>query len=139
MKPKQWLFDNGHISVIGKGRLSRESIALIEQAVRDGVNIEGYAVSSVKPKSEDEKSAPKVEKVAVAGNRILDVPDEARDENSWTAHTSEGEVGMRTVGTCCGNSLTYCRCATPMVWLDHMRQAAVFFKPAKGPVSNRKW
>lgn len=137
MKPKQWLFDNGHIAVIGKGRLSRESIALVEQAVRDGVNIEGYAVSSVQPKSEVEKTSPKVEKVAVAGNRILDVPDEARSEDSWSAHTTEGEVGMRTVCNGCRSSLTYCHCTHPRVWISHEAEAVVFFKSRTTP-QNRK-
>lgn len=139
VKPKEWLFANGHIKEIGRGRMSRDHIALIEQAVRDGVNIEGYAVSTVQPKSEEEKSSPKVEKVAVAGNRILDVPDESRSEDLWTAHTSNGEIGMRTVCDTCNSSLTYCRCTTPMVWLNHETLGAVFFKPTNGVKPARKW
>jgi hypothetical protein len=139
MKPKEWLYKNGHIKEIGRGRMSREHIALIEQAVRDGVTIEGYGISSVVPKSETEKSAPMVEKVAVAGNRVMDVPDERRPESSWTAHTSEGEIGMRTVCNGCKNSLTYCYCPQSRVWLNHETEGVVFFKPRTAPMPRRKW
>lgn len=138
MKPKEWLYKHGHITEIGRGRMSREHIALIEQAVRDGETIEGYAVSTVQPKSQDEKSAPAVEKVAINANRVIDIPDETRPESSWTAHTSEGEVGMRTVCNVCKSSLTYCPCAQPRVWISHESEGVVFFKPRTTPIK-RKW
>lgn len=139
MKPKEWLLANGHIKEITRGRMSREHINLIEQAVRDGVSIEGYAVSTVQPKSEDEKALPKVEKRAVSSDRLIDVPDEARSESDWEAHTASGPVGMRTVCNTCHSSLTYCHCQHPRVWVDHETEGVVFFKPRKTPLSNKRW
>jgi len=143
MKPKEWLLANGHIKEITRGRMSRENIALIEQAVRDGVQIEGYAVSTVKPKTEAEKASPKVEKVAAPSERILDVPDESRSEELWEAYTfvdgKRVEIGMRTVDNNCGNSLTYCRCRTATVFLDHETTAMVNFTPRTKPLSNKRW
>lgn len=131
MKPKQWLFDNGHISEIGRGRLSRDHISLIEQAVRDGAQIEGYAVSTAAPKTEAEKSEPAVEKVRHDPNRIMDVPDERRSESVWKAHTfvngDKVNVGMRTVCNTCRSSLTYCPCRAPIVWVDHEATGVVTF------------
>lgn len=43
MKPKEWLLKNGHISTIGRGRLSIDNINLIKKAVGEGVYIEGYS------------------------------------------------------------------------------------------------
>ena len=143
MKPKQWLFDNGHITVIKQGRLSGEHKALIENAVRNGAQIEGFAVSTATPKNEAEKSMPKVEKVSVDANRILDVPDEARNENQWEAYRFQDgkpvEVGMRTVDNGCGSSLSYCRCESPRVWVDVDNEAMVRFKPRTRPLPNKRW
>lgn len=132
MRPKQWLADNGHIAdPTQRGRLSRDHIALIEDAVRNGAQIDGYAVSTAQPKTEAEKTAPKVEKVATSSDRVADVPDVLRDESVWKAHTyDDGKavpVGMRTVCNTCGNSLNYCPCRTPTVWIDHERAGMVTF------------
>ena len=134
MKPKQWLFDNGHIKEIGRGRLSAAHIALINEAVANGVNIEGYSV--VKQNVSTDKPEPaKVERTKVDPNRIVDVPDMARDERDFTAYRFEDgkrvEVGMRTVCNVCGSSLTYCHCESPMVWVDFDRQSVVKFATRK--------
>lgn len=128
MKPKEWLKANGHITEIGRGRMSREHIALVEAAVASGVAIEGYAVSS-KPANADKP----VERVAVDSKTIADIGEPTRDERSLMAYrVEEGknvEIGMRTVCNACGSSLTYCGDASPRVWIDHERQAVVNFKP----------
>lgn len=143
MKPKDWLLANGHIKEITRGRMSRENIALIEQAVRDGVQIDGYTVSTSVRTSPDNPTPPKVEKVAVASDKIADVPDETRPEESWEAYTYvdgvKKSVGMRTVCNVCGNSLTYCADRTPIVWVDADVSGLVSFKVRTKPLSNTRW
>lgn len=57
MRPKEWLYANGHIKVIGKGRLSKESIALVTEAAKT-VFIEGYSNGNLTPaKPEKPKAA----------------------------------------------------------------------------------
>lgn len=134
MRPKQWLFENGHIaSPNQRGRMSLAHKQLIEDAVSKGAKIDGFSL--VKSKGEDSK----VEKVSVSTDRIADVPDEHRAEEMWEAHTSEGTVGMRTVCNNCTSSLTYCHCQHPRVWVDFDREGVVFFKPRKKPLPNKKW
>lgn len=136
MKPKEYLLKHGHITSIGRGRLSREHIAIIEQAVSEGVSIEGYSVSKPTAAVADK---PTVERVQRDPNTIPDVPDETRPESSWQAYANDREVGMRTVCNVCGSSLSYCPCSEPKVWVDYDRQAVVYFKPRKIPLTNRKW
>lgn len=128
MKPKQWLYNHGHIATIGRGRLSREHIALIEQAVREGAVIEGYSVTNTK----DTAVPAKVNKAAPTNVKtVVDVPDMRRDETIWQAHTMvdgvKRHVGMRTVCNNCHNSLGYCPCHTSVVWVDHERTGMVTF------------
>lgn len=132
IKPKQWLYDNGHLEVIGKGRMSRAHIALIEDAVRSGVNIEGYTAE--KPVLATDKPVD-VKRIAVDPNRVVDVPDMTRDERDTVAfYMADGkriEIGMRTVDNNCGSSLTYCSCESPRVWVDFDRQVVVNFGTRK--------
>lgn len=132
IKPKQWLYDNGHTdSLGGRGRMSAAHKALIEAAVASGVNIEGYAVVN-RPTIATDKPA-EVKRVAPNPNVIADVPDMTRDENEIMAfYRADGkvvEIGMRTVDNVCGSSLTYCPCESPRVWVDHDQQVVVNFKP----------
>ena len=142
MKPKEWLLKNGHIKEITRGRMSREHISLIENAVRNGASIEGYGVSTTAPA---EKSAPvKVEKVGTDPNRILDIPEfPVRDEREWQGYANVNgkirDIGMRTVCNTCNNSLSYCGCKSPIVWIDHETTAVVNFKGRVTPLSNRRW
>lgn len=131
LKPKQWLVQNGHMpagSENRRGRLSREHIALITAAVASGAAIEGYSAVPVV-----EKPAPATRKPVVESARVFDMPDIARDERTTEAYRFEDgkavSIGMRTVDNVCGNSLTYCRCEQPRVWVDHTREAMVLFKP----------
>lgn len=136
MKPKQWLAQNGHIADPNqRGRLSAAHKALIEKAVLDGADIDGYAVS----KAVSDTPAPKVERVSVDPNRIADVPDESRPETDWEAHTNNGPIGMRTVCNTCHSSLTYCHCPHPKVWLDSDTEGVVFFRARKSPLPKKKW
>jgi hypothetical protein len=107
----------------------------------DGWDIEGYVVTPGKPDplAKIPLPGPTVERVKVDPNRIYDVPDVARDEDSWQAFTSEGEVGMRTVCNGCRSSLNYCHCPHPRVWVDHLTEAVVVFKPRKNPLPAKRW
>lgn len=137
MKPKEWLVKNGHLEKVGRGRLSASHIELIKGAVANGENIEGYAVSTPVVKetvqSVDKPStAPEVKRITVEAGRILDVPDQIRDERGFTAHVTVNgkttEIGKRQACNVCGNSLTYCFCGTPTVWVDFDTEALVTFK-----------
>lgn len=137
MKPKEWLYKNGHIASVGRGRMSASHKSLIEAAMLADpkLRIEGFTVSKTADASASAKPA-KVERVATDPNRIPDVPDMRRDERQWTATvTVDGKtspVGFRTVCNSCGNSLGWCYEETSRVWVDHNREAVVNFKPQKG-------
>lgn len=139
MRPKEWLAANGHIDNPNqRGRLSKDHTALIEQAVRDGAKIDGYAVSDKPTDSEV-----KVEKVSVDPNRVYDVPDETRPETSWTAHVYIGgekhAVGMRTVCELCSSSLTYCHCRGPIVSVNNETYLVMFAPRPQGDRINKWW
>lgn len=48
MKPKEWLVKNGHIKEAGRGRMSKEQIALVTEAAKS-VYIEGYSTPALAP------------------------------------------------------------------------------------------
>lgn len=137
IKPKKWLYDNGHITAedMGKrGRLSAKNKELIMAAVANGVAIEGYSVVKADKSDNTDTPAPvQVERVAAADpNRIVDVPNVTRDEREIMAyHFVDGkkkEIGMRTVDNICGSSLTYCHCENPRVWVDADVECVVNFQ-----------
>lgn len=129
MKPKEWLFKNGHIKEIGRGRLSREHIDLIKDAVNHGAMIEGYSVEST-PNS----TVKTVVKTAKAtAETVMDIGEPLRDERALSARAGKTEIGMRTVCNVCRNSLTYCFCPQPRVWVDYNREAVVEFVTRKHP------
>lgn len=128
IKPKVALVQDGFLpkgSENKRGRLSQAAKERLAELASGGMDIEGYTVT----KSSDSSKPDKVERVSVDPNRILDVPDEARSEDDWTAHTVNGQIGIRTVCNLCKSSLTYCHCPRPQVWLDHEQEGVVFFKP----------
>ena len=132
VKPKEWLLKNGHIKEITRGRMSRENIQRIEDAVRKGEQIEGFMVSTVQPKTAEKDAPKKVDKVSVSTDRVLDIPDESRDERAMSAYAlvngKNHPIGMRTVCNACHSSLTYCHCESPRVWLDTNTEVVVLFK-----------
>jgi hypothetical protein len=132
MKPKEWLVAQGHLKEAGRGRMSREHIALIQAAVASGVEIEGYSTPKPAPVKAVE---PKPEKVESTG--IVDVPETVRHEADWQAFVDNREVGMRTVCNGCGNSLTHCYEKFSKVWIDHTREGVVVFKQRTTP--RKRW
>lgn len=137
MKPKEWLYKNGHIDKVGRGRMSADHKRLIEEALMadPSLRIEGFSVSTVKPTDASASAKPTVERVKTDPNRLVDVPDMRRDERDWTAHvTIDGksrEIGFRTVDNGCGSSLGWCYCPTSRVWVNNSEHV-VTFKPQKG-------
>lgn len=132
IKPKEWLFQNGHMTrdeADKRGRMSLANKGLVMEAVANGVAIEGYAVVE-RPTADTDKPA-EVKRVAIDPNRVADVPDMSRDEREvmgyYMVEGKRVEVGMRTVDNNCGSSLTYCRCESPRVWVDHDQQVVVNF------------
>ena len=129
MKPKSALVKDGFLPVGSenkRGRLSAAAIKRCEELAAQGWKIDGFTAEKVADETKVKKTA------KPDPNRVVDVPDEARAESLWRAYADEKEIGMRTVCNNCGNSLTYCRDRTPVVWVDHDRQAVVSFKPRKG-------
>lgn len=139
MKPKVALVKDGFLppgSENTRGRMSKDAIARCEVLAAQGWKIDGFSV--VASSSADTSKPVTVERVSVDPNRIADVPDMARDERDFTAWvTREGKpekIGMREVCNVCRSSFTYCHCASPRFWLDHIHESVVTFKPTKGVV-----
>ena len=136
MKPKEWLYKNGHIATVGRGRMSADHKRLIEDAMISdpSLRIEGFAVSKSVDASASAK--PSIERISVDPSRIADVPDMRRDENEWSASVNvdgkTSQIGFRTVCNGCGNSLGWCYEETSRVWVDSNREAVVTFKSQKG-------
>lgn len=129
MKPKEWLKKEGHITEIGRGRLSAENIARIKDAVSRGVMIEGYSVSTARPTSTTE--APEVERTT-SETGMVDVPEPVRLADEWDAFDDTGKrfaIGIKGVCENCRSSVTYCRCKYPVLRVDNDRVSVVTFKP----------
>lgn len=131
MKPKQWLFDNGHIDKMGQGRMSAVHIALVKEAVSNGVQIEGYSVVTSKPSATTAKPAETVERTT-SETGMVDVPEPVRMADEWDAFDDTGkrfDIGIKGVCENCRSSVTYCRCKFPVLRVDNDRVSVVTFKP----------
>lgn len=129
MKPKEWLKAQGHITEIGRGRLSAENIARIKDAVANGTMIEGYSVSS-QPAAITGKPA-EVERVSTETG-MVDVPEPVRMADEWDAFDDTGKrfaIGIKGLCENCRSSVTYCRCRYPVLRVDNDRVSVVTFKP----------
>lgn len=144
MKPKAALVKAGILppgSENTRGRMSKAHIAECERLVRDeNYDIEGFAVSKVVPKVDEPQ---KVERVAAADpKRLVDVPDQNRDEREWEAyHYVDGKpvhVGFRTVCNLCHSSLGWCHCDKPEVNSFSHGAVVVYFKPRTAPQQNKR-
>ena len=119
MRPKEWLVKNGHLDKVGRGRLSREHIALIEKAVAAGVKIDGYTVES-KPKATatgPDKPTAVVKRESHDPNRIVEPADYRYPENGYRAFEVETGVerSMRSACNGCSLSLVMCYCEVPTI------------------------
>jgi hypothetical protein len=133
--PKEYLFHHGKIdNPKQRGRMSLPNRAFIEDAVRNGVLIEGYSPDNTAPVGDGPVP---VSRVAVDPNAVVEVPDESRPELSFQAYVGTNEVGMRTVCNVCWRSLNYCHCESPRIWVDYDREGVVNFQPRKTP--KKRW
>ena len=135
MKPKAALVKSGFLpagSENKRGRMSAAAIAECERLVsEEGYQIEGFSLTAQPTGSTEPREVERV-KPDNGAKVIADIGAPLRDERQWTAYCNvDGihTVGMRTVCNVCGNSLTYCPCRSPRVWVDHTREALVNFKP----------
>lgn len=136
MKPKEYLRSIG-IETGGRGRMPKDHVALIQKAVNEGMAIEGYSRTG----AANDEGTREVVRVATNGEKkIADIGAPTRDEMALIAKVNGTTVGMRSVCRC-GNSLTYCYCDTPMMWVDSDTLAVVSFfpRPANAPRPNRWW
>lgn len=135
MKPKEWLMKNGHIKEIGRGRLSAANIALIKEAVSNGVMIEGYSVTKplITHDSHRERVANTVTvERTTSETGMVDVPEPVRMADEWDAFDDTGkrfDIGIKGVCENCRSSVTYCRCKFPVLRVDNDRVSVVTFKP----------
>lgn len=117
-KAKEALFAAGRITVIGKGRISRENNAWLDEQIAAGkFTVSGLSVSSNPVITKDSQStqAVVVKREKIADTGIADIGEPYRNEESTEAFSDNGPVGMRTVCNLCGNSLTYCYHPIPRV------------------------
>jgi len=131
VKPKEWLKKQGHITEIGRGRLSAENIARIKDAVSRGVVIEGYSVVTSKPAASTAKPAESVERVT-SDTGVADVREPTRLADEWDAFDDTGrkfDIGIKGCCENCRNSVTYCFCPFPVLRVDNDRVSVVTFKP----------
>lgn len=138
MKPKAALVKDGFLpagSELKRGRLSADAINRCKELASQGWQIDGYEVSST---ANTEPVVNKV-KVATGAKEIADIGEPFRHEDAWTAHSTMGEVGMRTVCNNCRCSLTYCPCPHPVVNLDHETVGVVVFKSRTVPLPAKRW
>ena len=132
MKPKQWLFDNGHITSMGRGRMSADHKALITAALLADPKlvIEGYSVS--KPAPTTGKPAAATVERTTSDTGMVDVPEPVRMADEWEAFDDTGKrfaIGIKGVCENCRSSVTYCRCPYPVLRVDNDRVSVVTFKP----------
>lgn len=137
MKPKQWLFENGHIKTMGRGRVSAAHQELLKKAVSEGVEIEGYST----PKKATAPKRASVPKPDADSTGVVSVREVVRSDREWSAHIGADAktIGMRTVCDTCKSSFTYCACPNPCVILDDFTLARVTFKRLTKPIEGRLW
>lgn len=132
MKPKEWLYKNGHMTreeADKRGRMSLVNKALVEEAVANGVVIDGYAIVA-KPTAVTAK--PTVGRVEVDTNRVIDVPEPVRDSRDFVVLSKTTKKPIHAVGPAnicngCRSSFTYCPCENPRIWLDNEHETVVEF------------
>ena len=136
--PKDALLHYGKIEKISRGRISQTNHEFLAERVKAGDRISGYTPEVIKSDSTSaikkarpgtiRNSAPKA-----VGKEIADLPDECRPERYWEAFCDTQVVGMRTCCNLCKNSLCYCFCPVPKVYVDN-KEVAISFRQRKTPV-----
>lgn len=99
----------------GRGRLSREAVALCTSLAADGWSINGYQVESAKSSA----SQPVVTKVKTATEKVVQEFVILYDERHYSAVDKMGKVwSMRNVCNNCRVSMVQCHCGAPRIFGD---------------------
>lgn len=114
MKPKEYLVKHGHLDKIGRGRLSSKHIEIIENAVANGANIEGYSATAAPVENE-----PKVVRKVENNNDIVELQPYRYSEDEFVAFEYvDGKKITRSLREACRNcrvSLVQCWCGNPTI------------------------
>lgn len=134
--PKEALFAAGRIEKIGKGRISRENNAWLDEQISTGVFT--VAGMNLKASTGPTPASPTVERSKANDPGLYDIIDPTRDEKSLEAFAGGESIGMRTVCDNCRISLTHCPCESPRVMVNGS-PSVVSFKPRTTPLPNKRW
>ena len=126
LTPKEYLRSIG-VETGGRGRMPADHVAKVKAAVASGIAIKGYEASTPRVSSTSTAPSEPVVTRAAAGASVYDVSPPLRDEHVNKAMADGRNVGMRAICQGCGNSLTYCPCKSPTVFVDHDRMCVVEF------------
>jgi hypothetical protein len=134
--PKEALFDAGRIEKIGKGRISRENNAWLDEQISAGAfTVTGMGL---KASTGPVPAPPTVTRTVKTDTGLYDVREPTRDENAIEAIAGGEKPGMRAVCDNCRNSLTYCPCESPRVMVNG-NPSVVSFKSRTTPLPNKRW
>ncbi len=133
--PKEALLSYKRIDVIGRGRISRDNNAWLDEMIAKGE----FAVSgmNLKASSGPTPAPPTVERTKVETG-IADVRQPTRDITALEAYVGDIKTGMKAVCDNCRSSLTYCPCESPRVMVDGT-PSVVHFKPRTRPLPTFAW
>lgn len=137
MKPKAALVKSGFLpkgSENKRGRMSAAAIAECERLVtEEGYQIEGFSLATASVGSTAPREVERV-KVVPGEKVIADLPAMRHDPDVWQAYCNvDGKIveplaGPKTVCNVCRNSLPYCPCRSPRVWVAGGSEAMVNFR-----------
>ena len=131
--PKHALLDAGRIDTIGRGRISRDNNAWLDEQVSSGA----FTVSgmSLKASTGPTPAPPTVERVKASETGVVDVREPTRDLSSLECNA---DAGMKAVCWNCNSSLTYCPCESPRTMVNGSL-GVVHFKPRTHALPKNPW
>jgi hypothetical protein len=151
IKANKWLLDNGHITEITRGRMRLENIALLNQAVAEGVEFSDFPKGKVEVLLEATHDAPAVltykrEDGYASNGEIAEIAPYLYNHDTHAAYevVSGQKRSLREVCANDGVSLVQCTCGAPKVvstnGLGHVavRIVAENSKPYAGNVWDKK-
>ena len=113
---KQWLLSQGHIqeSQAGRGRISAENMALIQEAYKSGTRFSDWEPDKTEIRNGEEVTVKSV--LPRAAPKIVSEFTILYPENQFRAVESDNtERSMRSACNNCGVSLVQCTCGAPTI------------------------